>query len=258
MAYTTMSWKRGDSLPGHRSPPLGSEEKWKTLFRANRGAARLDTSRPLTDPDLVTSRTSPLRTFGLPHVTAHHSATTIHHPGPSTDKPRKKLRRGEYLLSHFGRTDADIPFLQARRLHPPRQPHTSDGKGPSSTISVYETNTLIGAASRIRRSRSAVLCFSLGMHARTSRRAAHPIPILADPVTGRVHRGLILSVHFPSGWTADLLAVILLVDEVHRRLAESGIAAVFCCVGAADAECNNTSAARPTEGIASKSLITIR
>jgi DNA-binding SARP family transcriptional activator/nucleoid-associated protein YgaU len=213
--------EEGDSLQGIAARLLGSEEKWKTLFEANRGAAQLD-GHVLVNPDLIwPGLRLKLPSVG-PHITAHHSAPVVHHPGPSTGKPRKAPPRRRLSPIPVEPMPTSIPASPtATTLVATPTPATA--RDPSSPISIYETDALIGAAgvASVAAVGGAVL-----LARRRARRSLDEPPIPSpsrrrsmdeftevDPSRALSHR---LNI-------GEIEPINLLVDEVHRSLAQNGI-----------------------------------
>jgi DNA-binding SARP family transcriptional activator/nucleoid-associated protein YgaU len=213
--------EEGDSLQGIAARLLGSEEKWKMLFEANRGAAQLD-GHVLADPDLIWPGLRLKLPSVAPHITAHHSATAVHHPGPSTDKPRKAPPRRrlspipvEPMPTSIPASPTATPFVAA--------PTPATAKDPSTSISVYETDMLIGAAGV---ASAAAVGGAVLLARRRARRSLDEPPIPTPPRRRspdgftEVDPAHALSHRLNSG---EIEPIILLVDEVNRRLVESEI-----------------------------------
>jgi DNA-binding SARP family transcriptional activator/nucleoid-associated protein YgaU len=211
--------EEGDSLQGIAARFLGNEEKWKALFEVNRGVAQLN-GHVLTDPDLIWPG---LRLkLPLPHTTTHHAATAGHHPGPSTGKPRKTPPRRrlspipvETMPTSMPASPTATPFAAT--------PTPTTAKDPSTAISVYEIDMLIGAAgvASVAAVGGAVL-----LARRRVRRSLDEPPIptpswrRSPDVFSEVNPARALSHRLNSG---EIEPIILLADGVHRQLDQSGI-----------------------------------
>jgi len=212
--------EEGDTLQGIAARLLGNEEKWRTLFEVNRSAAQLN-GHVLTDPDLIW----PGLRLKLPatelHLTPPHPSATDHHPGPGTEKPRKNPPRRRLSPTPVEPTPTSLPPSPTR---PPAAATstTTTSKSPTLPLPGNETDLIVGMAGvAVAAAGGAIL-----LAKRRVRRSLDepPVPIApraqpinefteADPARALTHR-------LNSG---EMEPITLLVTQVHRFLAESGV-----------------------------------
>jgi LysM repeat protein len=136
--------EEGDTMQGIAARLLGSDARWRTLFDANRGTARLD-GQVLTDPDLIW----PGLRLKLPadaiHVAPPHPYRAGQHTAPRPEKPRKNPPR---------RRLSPTPVEPTPTLSPPTptsQPAVATStptasSGPAVSVPGNETDLIVGAA----------------------------------------------------------------------------------------------------------------
>jgi len=210
----------GDTLQGIAARLLGNEERWGMLFEVNRSAAQLN-GHVLTDPDLIW----PGLRLKLPatelHLTPPHPSATDHHLGPGTEKPRKNPPRRRLSPTPVEPTPTSLPPSPTR---PPAAATstTTTSKSPALPLPGNETDLIVGMAGVA----AAAAAGAVLLAKRRVRRSLDepPVPAApraqpinefteADPARALAHR-------LNSG---EMEPITLLVTQVHRFLAESGV-----------------------------------
>jgi len=212
--------EEGDTLQGIAARLLGNEEKWGTLFEANRSAAQLN-GHVLTDPDLIW----PGLRLKLPaaelHLTPPHPSAAGHHPGPGTAKPRKNPPRRHLSPTPVEPTPTTLPPSPAPRPAAATSTPTAS-KSPALPLPGDETDLIVGMAGVA----AAAAGGAVLLAKRRVRRSLDEPPVptapraqpineftAADPARALAHR-------LNSG---EMEPITLLVTQIHRFLAESGV-----------------------------------
>lgn len=213
--------EEGDTLQGIAARLLGSEERWRTLFEVNRGAARLD-GRVLTDPDLIW----PGLRLKLPpaalHVAPPHPSPAGHHPGPRTEKPRKNPPRRRLSPTPVEPTPTSLPPSPTPRPVVTTSTPTASS-GPAVTLPGNEMDLIVGVAGV---AAAAAAGGAVLLARRRVRRSLDeppiPTPIRPRPINefAEAEPARALAHRLNSG---EMEPIMLLVAEVHRFLAESRI-----------------------------------
>ncbi len=211
--------EEGDTLQGIAARLLGNEEKWRTLFEANRSAAQLN-GHVLTDPDLIW----PGLRLKLPaaefHLAPPHPSAAGHHPDPGTEKPRKNPPRRRLSPTPVEPTPTPLPPSPMPRPAAAASTPTSS-RSPALPLPGDDTELIVGMAGVAAAAGGAIL-----LAKRRVRRNLDepPVPIApraqpinefteADPAGALAHR-------LNSG---EMEPITLLVTQVYRFLAESGV-----------------------------------
>jgi len=212
--------EEGDTLQGIAARLLGNEERWRTLFEANRSAARLN-GHVLTDPDLIW----PGLRLKLPaaelHLTPPHPSAAGHHPGPGTEKPRKNPPRRRLSPTPVEPTPTTLPPSPTPRPATATSTPTVS-KSPALPLPGDDMDLIVGMAGVA----AAAAGGAILLAKRRVRRSLDepPVPSAprsqpinefteADPARAVAHR-------LNSG---EMEPITLLVTQIHRFLAESGV-----------------------------------
>jgi len=212
--------EEGDTLQGIAARLLGNEEKWRTLFEANRSAARLN-GHVLTDPDLIW----PGLRLKLPtaelHLTPPHPSAAGHHPGPGTEKPRKNPPRRRLSPTPVEPTPTTLPPSPTPRpAAPTSTPITS--KSPALPLPGDDTDLIVGMAGVA----AAAAGGAVLLAKRRVRRSLDEPPVPSTPRAQPLNE---FSEADPARAVANRLnsgemePITLLVTQIHRFLAESGV-----------------------------------
>jgi len=212
--------EEGDTLQGIAARLLGNEERWGTLFEANRSAAQLN-GHVLTDPDLIW----PGLRLKLPaaefHLVPAHPSVAGHHPGPGTEKPRKNPPRRRLSPTPVEPTPTPLPPSPTPQPAVATSTPTSS-KSPTVPLPGDEMDLIVGMAGVA----AAAAGGAILLAKRRVRRSLDepPVPIApraqpinelteADPARALAHR-------LNSG---EMEPITLLVTQIHRFLAERGV-----------------------------------
>ncbi len=212
--------EEGDTLQGIAARLLGNEERWGTLFEANRSAAQLN-GHVLTDPDLIW----PGLRLKLPaaelHLPPPHPSAAGHHPSPDTEKPRKNPPRRRLSPTPLEPTPTTLPPSPTPRPAAATSTPTVS-KSPTLPLPGDETDLIVSMAGiAVAAAGGAILLAkrrvrrSLDEPPVPTAPRAQPINELteADPARALAHR-------LNSG---EMEPITLLVTQVHRFLAERGV-----------------------------------
>ncbi len=212
--------EEGDTLQGIAARLLGNEEKWRTLFEANRSAAQLN-GHVLTDPDLIW----PGLRLKLPaaelHLTPPHPPAAGHHPGPGTEKPRKNPPRRRLSPTPVEPTPTTLPPNPTLRpAAATSTPITS--KSPALPLPGDETDLIVGMAGIAAAAAGGAILLAKRRVRRSLDEPPVPIAPRAQPINEftEADPDRALAYRLNSG---EMEPITLLVTQIHRFLAESGV-----------------------------------
>jgi len=205
--------EEGDTLQGIAARLLGNEERWRTLFEVNRSAAQLN-GHVLTDPDLIW----PGLRLKLPtaelHIAPPPPSAASHHPGPGTEKPRKNPPRRRLSPTPVEPTPTPRPAVATST--------PTSSKSPTVPLPGDEMELIVGMAGIAVAAAGGAILLAKGRVRRSLDEP--PVPTApraqsinefteSDPARALTHR-------LNSG---EMEPITLLVTQVHRFLAESGV-----------------------------------
>jgi len=212
--------EEGDTLQGIAARLLGNEEKWRTLFEANRSAAQLN-GHVLTDPDLIW----PGLRLKLPaaelHLTPPHPSAAGHHPGPGTANPPKNPPRRRLSPVPVEPTPTTLPPSPTPRPDAPTSTPTAS-KSPTLPLPGDETDLMVGMAGVAAAAAGGAVLLAKRRVRRSLDEPPVPIAPRAQPINEFTEAGpaRTLAHGLNSG---ELEPITLLVTQVHRFLAQSGV-----------------------------------
>lgn len=212
--------EEGDTLQGIAARLLGNEEKWTMLFEANRSAARLN-GHVLTDPDLIWAGLRLKLPAAEFHLAPPHPSPSGHHPGPGTEKPRKNPPRRRLSPTPVEPTPTTLPPTPTPRPAAATSTPTAS-KSPTLPLPGDDTELIVGMAGAA----AAAAGGAVLLAKRRVRRSLDEPPVPSAPRSQPISE-------FTEADPADALAhrlhsgemepITLLVTQVHRFLAESGV-----------------------------------
>jgi len=212
--------EEGDTLQGIAARLLGNEERWRTLFEANRSAAQLN-GHVLTDPDLIW----PGLRLKLPaaefHVVPAHPSVAGHHPGPGTEKPRKNPPRRRLSPTPVEPTPTPLPPSPTPRPAVATSTPTSS-KCPTVPLPGDEMDLIVGMAGVAAAAAGGAILLAKGRVRRSLDEPPVPIAPRAQSINEFTEAD---PAHAPANRlnSGEMEPITLLVTQVHRFLAKSEV-----------------------------------